>query len=161
MVTAGRFRSDLYYRLGVFPILVPPLRERPEDIPLLARHFALKHARLLDRRIELIPPDAVEALVRYPWPGNVRELENVIERAVILTRGSALQVPVSDLDNHIAAKPAAVVRDLNGRDELLRILKETRGRVGGANGAAARMGVKRTTLISRMKKLGIDARAVS
>ena len=115
----------------------------------------------MEKQIESIPSGTMKKLTRWHWPGNIRELENLVERAVILTRGTVLQVPVSDLDNHIAAKPAAVVRDLNGRDELLRILKETRGRVGGSNGAAARMGVKRTTLISRMKKLGIDARAVS
>ena len=161
MIADHHFRSDLYYRLNVFPIQIPPLRERPEDIPLLVRYFTQKYARRMEKQIESIPSGTMKKLTRWHWPGNIRELENLIERAVILTRGAALQVPVSDLDNHIATKPAAGVRDLNGRDELLRILKETRGRVGGVNGAAARMGVKRTTLISRMKKLGIDARAVS
>ncbi len=161
MIADHQFRSDLYYRLNVFPIQIPPLRQRPEDIPLLVRYFTQKYARRMEKQIESIPSGTMKKLTRWHWPGNIRELENLIERAVILTRGTALQVPVSDLDNHIAAKPAAGVRDLHGRDELLRILKETRGRVGGTNGAAARMGVKRTTLISRMKKLGIDARAVS
>ena len=161
MIADHHFRSDLYYRLNVFPIQIPPLRERPEDIPLLVRYFTQKYARRMEKQIESIPSGTMKKLTRWHWPGNIRELENLVERAVILTRGTVLQVPVSDLDNHIAAKPAAVVRDLNGRDELLRILKETRGRVGGSNGAAARMGVKRTTLISRMKKLGIDTRAVS
>ncbi len=161
MIADHQFRSDLYYRLNVFPIQIPPLRERPEDIPLLVRYFTEKYARRMEKQIESIPSGTMKKLTRWHWPGNIRELENLIERAVILTRGAALQVPVSDLDNHIATKPAAGVRDLNGRDELLRILKETRGRVGGVNGAAARMGVKRTTLISRLKKLDIDPRAVS
>ena len=161
MIADHHFRSDLYYRLNVFPIQIPPLRERPEDIPLLVRYFTQKYARRMEKQIESIPSGTMKKLTRWHWPGNIRELENLIERSVILTRGTALHVPVSELDNHSAAKPAAGVRDLNGRDELLRILKETRGRVGGVNGAAARMGVKRTTLISRLKKLDIDPRAVS
>ena len=161
MIAEDKFRSDLYYRLNVFPIQIPPLRERPEDIPLLVRYFTQKYARRMEKQIESVPAASMRKLTRWHWPGNIRELENLIERAVILTRGSALEVPVSDLGNGSAEKAVAAMPDSNQREEFLRILKETRGRVGGADGAAARMGVKRTTLISRMKKLGIDPRAVS
>jgi transcriptional regulator with GAF, ATPase, and Fis domain len=149
----------LYYRLNVFPITIPPLRERPEDIPLLVRYFTQKYGRRMEKQIESVPSATMKKLTRWTWPGNIRELENLVERAVILTRGSALQVPVSELD-HYTSRPQIAV-DHDGRDQLLRVLRETRGRVGGADGAAARMGLKRTTLISRMKKLGIDPRAVS
>ena len=161
MIAEDKFRSDLYYRLNVFPIQIPPLRERPEDIPLLVRYFTQKYARRMEKQIESVPAASMRKLTRWHWPGNIRELENLVERAVILTRGSALEVPVSDLGNGSAEKAVAAMPDSNQRDEFLRILKETRGRVGGADGAAARMGLKRTTLISRMKKLGIDPRAVS
>jgi len=161
MIAEDKFRSDLYYRLNVFPIQIPPLRERPEDIPLLVRYFTQKYARRMEKQIESVPAASMKKLTRWHWPGNIRELENLVERAVILTRGSALEVPVSDLGNGSAEKAVAAMPDSNQRDEFLRILKETRGRVGGADGAAARMGLKRTTLISRMKKLGIDPRAVS
>ena len=161
MIAEDKFRSDLYYRLNVFPIQIPPLRERPEDIPLLVRYFTQKYARRMEKQIESVPAASMRKLTRWHWPGNIRELENLVERAVILTRGSALEVPVSDLGNGSAEKAVAAMPDSNQREEFLRILKETRGRVGGAGGAAARMGLKRTTLISRMKKLGIDPRAVS
>src|SRR3989449_8548719 len=161
MIAEDKFRSDLYYRLNVFPIQIPPLRERPEDIPLLVRYFTQKYARRMEKQIESVPAASMKKLTRWQWPGNIRELENLIERAVILTRGSALEVPVSDLGNGSAEKAVARMTDSNERDQLLHILKETRGRVGGADGAAVRMGLKRTTLISRMKKLGIDPRAVS
>src|SRR5438874_905643 len=161
MIAEDKFRSDLYYRLNVFPIQIPPLRERPEDIPLLVRYFTQKYARRMEKQIESVPVTSMRKLTRWHWPGNIRELENLVERAVILTRGSALEVPVSDLGNGSAEKAVGAMPDSNQRAEFLRILKETRGRVGGADGAAARMGVKRTTLISRMKKLGIDPRAVS
>jgi formate hydrogenlyase transcriptional activator len=161
MIAEDKFRSDLYYRLNVFPIQIPPLRERPEDIPLLVRYFAQKYARRMEKEIESVPAASMKKLTRWHWPGNIRELENLIERAVILTRGSALEVPVSDLGNGSAEKAVAQMPDAGLRDQLLRILKETRGRVGGAEGAAARLGLKRTTLLSRMKKLGIDPRAVS
>ena len=153
--------SDLYYRLNVFPIQIPPLRERPEDIPLLVRYFAQKYARRMEKEIESMPAASMKKLTSWHWPGNIRELENLIERAVILTRGSALEVPVADLGNGSAEKSFARLPDSSEREQLLRILKETRGRVGGTDGAAARLGLKRTTLISRMKKLGIDPRAVS
>ena len=161
MIAEDKFRSDLYYRLNVFPIQIPPLRERPEDIPLLVRYFTQKYARRMEKQIESVPAASMKKLTRWQWPGNIRELENLVERAVILTRGSALEVPVSDLGNGSAEKAVAAMPDSNQREEFLRILKETRGRVGGADGAAARMGLKRTTLISRMKKLGIDPRAVT
>jgi formate hydrogenlyase transcriptional activator len=162
MVANHEFRSDLYYRLNVFPIRIPPLRERPEDIPLLVRYFAQKYAQRMEKQIESIPAAAIKKLTRWHWPGNIRELENFIERAVILTRGTALEVPLSEIKTGAApAIPAAGTREWNEREEITRNLKVAGGRVGGAEGAAARMGIKRTTLISRMKKLGIDARAVS
>jgi formate hydrogenlyase transcriptional activator len=161
MIAEGKFRSDLYYRLNVFPIQIPPLRERPDDIPLLVRYFAQKYARRMEKQIESVPAASMKKLTRWHWPGNIRELENLIERAVILTRGSALQVPVSDLGNGSADKITPRITDSNQHEQLLRILRETHGRVGGTDGAAARLGLKRTTLISRMKKLGIDPRAVS
>jgi len=166
MIENGQFRSDLFYRLNVFPIRIPPLRERPEDIPLLVRYFTQKYARRMEKKIESIPTSSMKKLSSWHWPGNIRELENLIERSVILTHGSALQVPSSELvNNHhavlapVQAQPEPEAqRESEDRTEILRVLKETRGRVAGPNGAAARMGLKRTTLISRMKKLGIDAR---
>jgi formate hydrogenlyase transcriptional activator len=161
MVEDREFRSDLYYRLNVFPIRIPPLRERPEDIPLLVRYFAQKYGRRMEKQIESIPASAMKKLSSWHWPGNIRELENLIERSVILTHGSALQVPVSELTNNGRTTPVMGIRDATERDEIVRVLKETNGRVAGPKGAAAHMGLKRTTLISRMKKLGIDPRKVS
>jgi formate hydrogenlyase transcriptional activator len=159
-VREKEFRSDLYYRLNVFPIRIPPLRERPEDIPLLVRYFTQKYARRMEKQIESIPADAMKKLSSSHWPGNIRELENFIERSVILTHGPALQVPISELAGNGRTAPAAGTHDANDRDEIVRILKLTHGRVAGADGAATRMGIKRTTLIARMKKLGIDPRQV-
>jgi formate hydrogenlyase transcriptional activator len=160
MVADGRFREDLYYRLNVFPVALPPLRERPDDIPRLVRHFTQRFARRMGRRIEAIPPAVMEALVRYPWPGNIRELQNVIERAVILSPGPSLQVPLGDLQPapSQARVPAAAPGTLADaeRDHILGVLRETGWVLGGPNGAAARLGMKRTTLQSRMKKLGIS-----
>ena len=161
MIENGEFRQDLYYRLNVFPIRIPPLRERPEDIPLLVRYFAQKYGRRMEKQIESIPAAALKKLSAWHWPGNIRELENFVERAVILTRGTALEVPVSELKRLGTSIPMPGARDSNERTEILRVLKETNGRVAGTNGAANRMGVKRTTLISRMKKLGIDPRKMS
>jgi formate hydrogenlyase transcriptional activator len=161
MMENREFRSDLYYRLNVFPIRIPPLRERPEDIPLLVRYFAQKHGRLMNKEIESIPAAAMRKLSSWHWPGNIRELEHFIERSVILTHGTALQVPIGELSNNGRSAPVAGTREANERDEIVRVLKITDGRVAGADGAAARMDVKRTTLISRMKKLGIDPRKVS
>jgi len=169
MVHKREFRSDLYYRLNVFPIKLPPLRERREDIPRLVRHFALKHAHRMNRQIETIPAETMKALSEWHWPGNVRELENFIERAVILSRGSVLNVPVAELRAEAAAASAAAVASAgsasgNGRsatleeserEHIIKVLRETKGVLSGANGAAARLGLKRTTLQGKMKKLGI------
>jgi formate hydrogenlyase transcriptional activator len=161
MIEDREFRSDLYYRLNVFPIRIPPLRERPEDIPLLVRYFTQKYARRMEKQIESIPAAIMKKLSAWHWPGNIRELENFIERSVILTHGPALRVPISEMANggNGAVSPTGI--DASERDKILRTLKDTHGRVSGPDGAAARMGIKRTTLISRMKKLGIQPRAVS
>jgi formate hydrogenlyase transcriptional activator len=161
MMESREFRSDLYYRLNVFPIRIPPLRERPEDIPLLVRYFTQKYGRLMNKEIESIPAAAMRKLSGWHWPGNIRELENFIERSVILTHGTALQAPIGELSNNGKTTPVAGTREANERDEMVRILKITNGRVAGLDGAAARMGLKRTTLIARMKKLGVDPRRVS
>jgi len=157
MVEDRLFRSDLYYRLNVFPIVVPPLRERAEDIPLLVRYFAQKHARRMDRHIETIPGEEMEALTHYQWPGNVRELENLIERAVILSRGPALHVPLPEdrLSGEVPVA-SAVTLEAAEREHILRALRDTNWIIAGPNGAAARLGMKRTTLQSRMAKLGIS-----
>ena len=160
LVADGRFREDLYYRLNVFPLVLPPLRERRDDIPRLVRHFTHRFARRMGRRIETIPTAAMHALVRYPWPGNIRELQNVIERAVILSPGPSLLVPTGDLQPVAAhtQAPAAVPNTLADaeRDHILGVLRETGWVLSGPNGAAARLGMKRTTLQSKMKKLGIS-----
>src|SRR6202453_2950258 len=161
MVEEKQFRSDLYYRLNVFPIRVPPLRERPEDIPLLVSYFSQKYARRMQKRIENIPVAALRKLARWHWPGNVRELQNLVERAVILTRSSTLAISVPELANSGVTPAPARAGSLDERDRIVRILKETKGRVGGPKGAAARLGLKRTTLLTRMKKLGIDPRKIS
>jgi formate hydrogenlyase transcriptional activator len=159
MVDDNRFRPDLYYRLHVFPLNVPSLRERREDIPLLTRYFVQKHAQRLGRRIESIPSAALDALTRYDWPGNIRELQNVIERSVILTNGSVLTVAMPELmGKRASATSQDRASDLSHtaeRDGILRALKEAHGLVGGPKGAAARLGLKRTTLQSRMRKYNI------
>jgi formate hydrogenlyase transcriptional activator len=154
-VAAGTFRSDLYYRLNVFPIVLPPLRDRPEDIPALVRTCVQRVARRLNKRIERIPAEAMAALCSYDWPGNVRELENAVERAVILTTGPVLQVPLSDFRRREDAAPPALTLEATEREVILHTLRETAGVLGGPRGAAARLGLKRTTLQSRMRKLGI------
>jgi formate hydrogenlyase transcriptional activator len=161
MMENREFRSDLYYRLNVFPIRIPPLRERPEDIPLLVRYFTQKYGRLMNKQIESIPAAAMRKLASWHWPGNIRELENFIERSVILTHGATLQAPIAELTNNGRTTPVAGTREANERNEIVRILKTTNGRVAGPDGAASRMGLKRTTLIARMKKLGVDPRRVS
>ncbi len=157
MVSTKQFRSDLYYRLNVFPITVPPLRDRREDIPMLVRYFAQTFARRMNKRVETIPAQTMDALTRYAWPGNVRELENLIERAVILSEGPELHVPLPEL----ARAPAPPTEGLGTleaaeRDHIVRALRETNWVIGGPNGAAAKLGMKRTTLQSRMQKLGIS-----
>ncbi|WP_414164637.1 formate hydrogenlyase transcriptional activator FlhA [Superficieibacter sp. BNK-5] len=165
MVADREFRNDLYYRLNVFPINLPPLRERPEDIPLLVKALTFKTARRMGRNIDSIPAETLRLLTQMEWPGNVRELENVIERAVLLTRGSVLQLSLPELSvaSHPQPEPVAET-PLNGEDEyqlILRVLKETNGVVAGPKGAAQRLGLKRTTLLSRMKRLGIDKDALA
>jgi formate hydrogenlyase transcriptional activator len=155
MVESREFRSDLYYRLNVFPIRIPPLRERPDDIPLLVRYFTQKYSRRMEKQIESIPAAALDKLSEWHWPGNIRELENFIERAVILTRGTTLQVPLSELKNGNSQVPTPARSASSEREQLLRALKATNGRVGGPDGAAAKLGIKRTTFISKMKKFGI------
>jgi formate hydrogenlyase transcriptional activator len=184
MIAKKEFRSDLYYRLNVFPIRIPPLRERKEDIPLLVSYFVQKFAKQMQKKIEGISPAVMKGLTAWEWPGNIRELENFIERAVILTRSKSLEAPLAELRRSNAREPAVtmpgsgrediarIVKEtlhvLNGnkpaaderaqkqREEIVRALGESKGRVGGADGAAARMGINRTTLLSRMKKFGID-----
>src|SRR5947208_9361895 len=162
MVADGRFREDLFYRLNVFPLVLPPLRERPDDIPRLVRHFTQRFARRMGRRIESIPSAVMEALVRYPWPGNVRELQNVIERAVILSPGPSLRVPPGDLQTADTQAPEATTAVVTladaEREHILGALRETGGVLGGPEGAAARLGMKRSTLYKKMKKLGISRR---
>ena len=176
MVGDQKFRSDLYFRLNVFPIRIPSLRERPEDIPLLVRHFSEEYSRRMNKRIETIPSDTMKVLCRYSWPGNIRELQNVIERAVILSQGSTLKVPVAELSSDVTLPPPAkaadeatsrrriparnILPDVD-REQIIQALKDTSGLIGGPNGAASRLGLKRTTLISRMRKLGIDSNAAS
>jgi len=156
MVADREFRSDLYYRLRVFPIMVPPLRERPEDIPLLVQYFAQKHARRMGKRIESIPAEAMDALSRYHWPGNIRELQNFIERSVILSPGSVLRAPLAELEAVRDVPPANITTlEIAERGHIMRALEETRWVIGGPKGAAARLGLKRTTLQSKMQKLGI------
>jgi formate hydrogenlyase transcriptional activator len=184
MVAKREFRSDLFYRLNVFPIRIPPLRERKEDIPLLAKYFVQKIARQMQKKIESVPMPVIKELTAWEWPGNIRELENFMERAVILTRGKTLEAPLSELRKTKTWDPAPVavpqgkeqiariVKDtisfLSGkqafnehtemqREEITRLLTECKGRVGGANGVAARMGISRTTLIGRIKRLGINS----
>jgi formate hydrogenlyase transcriptional activator len=187
MIAAREFRSDLYYRLNVFPIRIPPLRERREDIPLLVSYFVQKFAKQMQKKIEGVPAAAMKRLVAWEWPGNIRELENLMERAVILTRGKSLEAPLSELRKLNTDEPAhapapqaqediarivkETIRALDNKktgvadhyakqqsEEIVRALTECKGRVGGADGAAARMGVNRTTLLARMKKFGIDPR---
>ncbi|OWK35049.1 sigma 54-interacting transcriptional regulator [Fimbriiglobus ruber] len=166
MVADGKFRSDLYYRLHVFPIHIPPLRERREDIPTLVRHFVSLFARRLGKTIDLIPAASMAALEQYSWPGNIRELEHLIERAVILSTGRELRLPPVHLAPHPAPTPTVPPPlspqhpTLKEREKAIieRTLEECRWVVGGSNGAAARLGLKRTTLLSRMKKLGVIRR---
>jgi formate hydrogenlyase transcriptional activator len=185
MVTDREFRSDLFYRLNVFPIRIPSLRERKEDIPLLVSYFAQKSANQMQKKIESVPSVAMKALTTWEWPGNIRELENFIERAVILTRGKALEAPLTELRKTETATAADA--DVNGknrnarkattsranvnagaeeyerkqRGEIIDALNASKGRVGGSDGAATRLGINRTTLLYRMRRLGIYAKLYS
>ncbi|HEX9001863.1 MAG TPA: sigma 54-interacting transcriptional regulator [Blastocatellia bacterium] len=187
MIADREFRSDLYYRLNVFPIRIPPLRERREDIPLLVSYFVQKYAGQMHKRIETIPAAAMKKLTEWEWPGNIRELQNFIERAVILTRGRALEAPLTELrrvrrdeptraaagQEEIARIVKETINALNDkksvadehaqkqREEIIRALTESKGRVGGDDGAAARLGLNRTTLLSRLKKFGLDPKQFS
>ena len=160
MVDENEFRADLYYRLHVFPLSVPPLRDRREDIPLLTRYFVQKHAHRMGRAIDKIPTSAMDALTRYDWPGNIRELQNVLERSVILTQGNALQIAMPDLGqtsgSSLPSPGGAKVSQASERQAIIRALEDAKGQVGGPDGAAARLGMKRTTLQSRMRKLNIS-----
>jgi formate hydrogenlyase transcriptional activator len=161
MVAEKQFRSDLYYRLKVFPIFAPPLRDRASDIPILVRHFVSRHSRRMGKPIETIPPEVMETLVRWKWPGNIRELENFLERAVILSRGPVLHAPLAELEEMEEEEDneSAVVNptlQAAEREHILRALREAKGMIGGSNGAAERLGLKRTTLNSKIKKLGIE-----
>jgi len=184
MVASREFRSDLYYRLHVFPIRIPPLRDRKEDIPQLVSYFVQKFAKQMQKKIETISPAVMRGLTAWEWPGNIRELENFMERAVIVTRGKSLEAPLAELRKTIHEVPiirnresgqqdiAEIVKEtiqaMNAkktvmsdfakkqREEIVRALTESKGRVGGEDGAAARMDIKRSTLLSRMKKFGID-----
>ncbi|MBA5874174.1 MAG: GAF domain-containing protein [Nitrospira sp. CR1.2] len=157
LVDEHRFRGDLYYRLNVFPLTLPPLRERREDIPMLVRYFAQHYDARMKKHIESIPAPTLEALSRYHWPGNIRELENLVERAVILTQGTQLHVPLQELrlaePERAAASPTLQEAE---REQILRVLRETKWTIGGQEGAAARLGLKRTTLTSKLKKLGLS-----
>jgi transcriptional regulator with GAF, ATPase, and Fis domain len=185
MVADREFRSDLFYRLNVFPIRIPSLRERKEDIPLLVSYFAQKFAKQLQKQIESIPSVAMKALTAWEWPGNIRELENFIERAVILTRGKALEAPLTELRktetatvadagvdgrNRTARKATRSRPNVNAgaheyerkqREEIIDALNACKGRVGGSDGAAIRLGINRTTLLYRIRKLGIYAKQYS
>jgi formate hydrogenlyase transcriptional activator len=181
LVAERKFRSDLYYRLNVFPIHVPPLRERREDVPLLVRYFVQTFSRRQNKTVEYIPSDAMDALVNYSWPGNVRELENLIERAVLLSNGKELRIPLAELRattpasivggipdasgstallppppgaSPVASGPIATLEDAE-RQHILRALRQTQWRVAGPRGAAHLLGMKRTTLQARIRKLGI------
>jgi len=157
MVKRNEFRSDLFYRLNVFPIPLPPLRERREDIPALVEHFVELYARRMDKQIEQIPPETMSALTSYQWPGNIRELQNFIERSVIVTSGSVLLAPLGTLESaaDVQSVGAITLEDAE-RDHICKILEQTRWVVAGPNGAAARLGIKRSTLYFRMQKLGIS-----
>jgi formate hydrogenlyase transcriptional activator len=162
MVADREFRSDLYYRLNVFPVSLPALRERPEDIALLVRHFVDLCAKRMNKQVEHIPTEAMESFLNHAWPGNVRELQNFIERAVILSPGKVLRAPLAELKqsadvgafDQSAAPKAMTLKDAQ-RDHVIQALAETNWVVGGPKGAAARLGLQRTTLISKMQKLGI------
>jgi formate hydrogenlyase transcriptional activator len=158
MVKQGTFREDLYYRLKVFPINVPALRQRTEDIPKLVWHFTSLHARRMNKKIDEIPSETMDALVRYRWPGNVRELQNFIERAVILSPHPVLRAPISELEPFNSHRESNV--PISGlaqveRDHILHALQASNWVIGGRNGAAERLGMKRTSLVYRMKKLRI------
>jgi formate hydrogenlyase transcriptional activator len=160
LVAERKFRNDLYYRLNVFPITVPPLRERPEDIPLLVHFFANRFAQQMKKKIESVSKETMAALVSYNWPGNIRELQNLVERGVILSRSPTLEIPLTELKRSTrlpgTQSNSSTTLESVERDHILRVLSETRWVIGGPSGAAARLGMNRTTLNHRMRKLGIS-----
>ncbi len=157
MVERGEFRTDLYYRLNVFPVALPPLRERCEDIPALVAHFVDIYSRRMGKQIDEVPPETLSALSSYQWPGNIRELQNFIERSVILNDGTVLRPPLAELKRSPAAESiGAITLEEAERDHILKTLEFTKWIVAGPNGAAARLGLKRSTLYFRMQKLGIQ-----
>jgi formate hydrogenlyase transcriptional activator len=163
MVRERRFRADLYFRLNVFPISLPPLRERCQDIPDLVWHFARKYAAQVNKKIDVIPDEAMDAMRLYDWPGNIRELQNLIERAVILSEGPVLRPPLCELREIVKGSEVVTTRTLAEaeRDHIVEVLRTSRGKISGDNGAAVRLGMKRTTLQYRMRKLGIEQQRVT
>jgi len=155
MVDDREFRADLFYRLSVFPIELPPLRDRPEDIGLLVHHFAMDYAARMNKPIKAISEEFMTGLVRHSWPGNVRELQNFIERSVILSTGAVLSGSLPEVTGTLKLSAAGTLQEAE-RSHILQTLKQTEGVVGGPNGAAARLGLPRTTLISKMRRLGIN-----
>jgi transcriptional regulator with GAF, ATPase, and Fis domain len=163
MVAEKKFREDLYYRINVFPIALPPLRERAGDIPILIRHFVSLYAEQMQKQIEEIPPKVMQALIDYAWPGNVRELQNLMERSVILSPGKVLQVPLEGLVRTLAvtSKQMPITMEDAEREHIIKTLQHTRGVISGPRGAAVRLGIKRSTLYFRMRRLGISANSCS
>ena len=161
MIEDKTFREDLFYRLSVFPILLPPLRERPEDIPLLARHFMVRFAEKMNKLVDEVPAATMEAMLAYSWPGNIRQLQNFVERGVIVSRGEVFEAPVSQLAERKESGSARKDTTLEAatRNHILETLADARWVVGGRKGAAARLGIARTTLISKMRRLGIEVTA--
>jgi formate hydrogenlyase transcriptional activator len=160
MAKNKEFRADLYYRLAVFPVSLPPLRNRPEDIPALVRHFVAKYSEQMNKSVELIPSETMEAMVAYDWPGNIRQLQNFIERGVIVSGGPMFQPPLSELQGRTESLPKSnkTLEDAT-RDHIVQALEETKWVVGGKHGAAARLGIARTTLLSKMRRLGLELAA--
>ena len=163
LVAAKQFRADLYYRLNVIPICLPPLRERVEDIPLLVEYFVRKYSARFNKPIDLIPDEVMETLKAHDWPGNIRELQNFIERALVFSRESVLRLSLADLKRITRQPSASASRTLADaeRELILGVLKETDGQIGGQSGAATRLGLPRTTLVYKIRKLGIEARRSS
>jgi len=153
LVSEKKFRSDLYYRLSVFPIRVPPLRDRRDDIPLLVAHFVRTFSRRMNKQIETIPSDAMEVLLDYDWPGNIRQLQNFVERSVIFTTGPSLRAPTSELRSRTTANPVTL-KDCE-REHILKAIEQSNWVIAGPQGAAARLGIPRSTLMYRMRKLAI------
>ena len=166
LIASGQFRSDLFYRLSVFPVTVPPLRDRAEDIPLLVHFFLARFAKRMGKSVDVVTPETMQALCRYGWPGNVRELEHVVERAVILSYGPELRIPLTEIESPLIAnsrqasvKSSEKLQEIE-REHILSVLRGTKGKIGGAGGAAERLGINRTTLNSRMQKLGISRKDI-